>query len=517
MQHAEAALNTFLHHTTSPEQSLGPLTNCYNLVQGRQRAQLQQLAGLRMTGSMVNSCDVKISRDISTSKHYESTCWLYTARIGTKRPYLDLFFKNKAAPKITIFVTAKTESRGRTSEMVVASLTCLVYSNFIYLAFLAVSNGTNSTWKIEGQLYDGKPKGWGVLELFEKRGLGILLLSLLDIVARLTNVDYDDFPILLHCEWDVIQFYGKNGYYPMDMKVGNTAIMEMEHQLYGEARRYMLGKCVSYSPMMTSPGEDLSKDMMNVDCPQAVISPVGEGEESPSPAFRYISTGLRVAVDFPKHPLNGDTIHRGVVDAIWWDGSGSQTLYHVLFDDGDESDYDNNQIQGNWDLFKDYSGMCTEAHLFVAAIHLIERKGDKTSAVFCHDSNGNQGGGGGDEDEDEGMQMESVVGKDGCGQDEEMLVKCVGDPRSVQVGRRVAMVDEEDNTVIHHGCIFKISKDQAGQMIYAVKFDTTGDVEAEEFSIQEIEGKCDHLESPQELVWLILFDFYRFYSRHGLL
>ena len=449
---------------------------------------------------MENSCDVKISRDISTSKHYESTCWLYTARIGTKRSYLDSFFNNKTTPTITIFVTAKTESRGRISETVVASLTCLLYPDFIYLAFLAVSNGTNSTWKIEGQLYDGKPKGWGVLELFEKRGLGILLLSLLDIVARLTNVDYDDFPILLHCEWDVIQFYGKNGYYPMDMKVGNTAIMEMEHQLYGEARRYMLGKCVSYSPMMTSPGEDLSKDMMNVDCPQAVISPVGEGEESPAPAFiRHINIGLRVAVDFPEHPLNGDTIHRGVVDVIWWDDRGGQILYHVQFDDGDDSDYDNNQIQGNWDLFMDYSGMCTEAHFFVAALHLIDRNGEKKSSVFCHDNNGILGGG----DEDEGMRMDIVGGQDGGGQDEEMIVESVGDSRSVQVGRRLAMVDDEDNTVIHHGCIFKISKDQAGQTIYAVKFEKTWDLEAEEFSLQEIEGKWDHLESPQQIVRLI--------------
>jgi len=449
---------------------------------------------------MENSCDVKISRDISTSEHYESTCWLYTARIGTKRSYLDSFFNNKTTPTITIFVTAKTESRGRISETVVASLTCLLYPDFIYLAFLAVSNGTNSTWKIEGQLYDGKPKGWGIFELFEKKGLGILLLSLLDIVAQLRNADYDEFPILLHCEWDVIKFYGKNGYCQMAMTEVNKAIMEMEHELYGEASRYMLGKVVSYNPMMTSSGEDMSKDMMNVDCPQAVISPVGEREEPPAPAFsRHILTGLRVAVDFPGHPLNGDTIHRGVVDAIWWDKKERRTSYHVQFDDGDNGDYDNNQIQGNWNLFKDYSGMCTEAHLFVAALHLIDRIGEKTSALFCHNNNGNQGGG----DEDEGMLMEHVGGQGGGGQDEEMLVDSAADSRSVQVGRRVAMVDEEDNTFIHHGCIFKISKDQAGQMIYAVKFDTTWDFETEEFSIKEIEGKWDHLEPTQEIVWLL--------------
>jgi hypothetical protein len=349
MQHAEAALNSFFHDDRS-EKSLGPLTNCYNLVQGHQRKQLEELAGLRISGSKVISCDVKISRDISISEHYQSTCWLYTSRIGTKQPFLDCFFKNKITPKITIFVTAKTASRGRVSEAVVASLTCLIYpASFIYLAFLAVSNGTNSTCKIDGPMHDGKPKGWGASELFEKRGLGILLLSLLDIVAQLKNEVYEAIPILLHCEQDVIGFYGKNGYGPMHMNTSHEEIVEMQRQLYFKASHQLLGKIVSYNPMTISSGENSSKDMMNVDCdfPQAVISPFGEGEESPSPAFnRVILPGLRVAVDFPGYPHNGDTIHRGVVDQIWRDDSQGQTWYHVIFDDGDCQDYDYNQIQG---------------------------------------------------------------------------------------------------------------------------------------------------------------------------
>jgi hypothetical protein len=323
-------------------------------------------------------------------------------------------------------------------------------------------------------------------------------------VARLTNVDYDKFPILLHCELDVIKFYGKNGYRPMAMNEVNKAITEMEQQLYGEAPRYMLGKVVSYNPLMTSPEEDLSKDMMNVDCAQAVISPSGDGEESPAPSFsRQILTGSRVAVDFPMYPVNGDTIHRGVVQEIWWDERGGQTCYLVEFDDGDRNDYDNNQIQGKWDLFKDYSGMCTEAHIFLAALHLIDRSGEKTSSFFCHDNYGNPGGG----DDDEGMLTESVDRQGGGGQDEEMLLERDGDSRSVQVGMRVAMGDEEDNTAIHQGCISKISMDQAGQVRYAVKFDEAGDFEAEEFSIQDIEGKWVHLNSTSAdcVVDLILF------------
>jgi hypothetical protein len=492
MQHAEATLNSFLHDNCS-EISLGPLTNCYNLVQGHQRRQLQELAGLRISGSLVSSCDVKISRDISVSDHYVSTCWLYNSRIGTKQPFLDLFFKNKTTSKITIFVTAKTETRGRTSEAVVASLTCLIYSDFIYLAFLAVSNGTNSTCKIDGPKHDGKPNGWGVSELFEKRGLGILLLSLLDIVARLKNEVYDDIPILLHCEQDVIEFYGKNGYRPMALKEVNKTIMEMEGQLYRDSSRLMLGKLVSYNPMMISPRKDLSKDMMNVDCPQAVISPLGDGQESPAPAFnRVISVGSRVAVDFPNHPLNGDTIHRGVIDLIWWDEKEKQTLYHVEFDDEDSCDYDHDQIQGKWGLFKDYSGMCIESHFFVAALHLIDRNGETTSAILCHYNNGNQGGR--DEDKDKGMLVESAGCTGGGGEDEEMLVESVGDSRSVHVGRRVAMLGATDDTTIHRGCIVKISKGHVGQMIYAVKFDVGGESDVEEFSIQEIEGKWDHLE-----------------------
>jgi hypothetical protein len=125
-------------------------------------------------------------------------------------------------------------------------------------------------------------------------------------------------------------------------------------------------------------------------------------------------------------------------------------------------------VQGDY-----YSGTCIESHLFVAALHLIDRYGEKPSAVYCHINNGNQGGG---------------------DKDEEMLVKGVGDSRSVLVGRRVAMLDETDKTAIHHGCVFKISRDQAGQMIYAVKFDKGRDFDAEEFSIQQIEGKWDDFE-----------------------
>jgi hypothetical protein len=135
--------------------------------------------------------------------------------------------------------------------------------------------------------------------------------------------------------------------------------------------------------------------------------------------------------------------------------------------------------------------------LFVAASHLIDRNGENTSSHFRHYNHGNQGGG--DEDKDKGMLLESVGDQGGGGEDEEMLAKT----RSVQVGRRVAMLDATDDTTIHHGCIIKISRDGAGQMIYAVKFDGEEFLDdEEEFSIQEIEGKWDHLELPKkQIVW----------------
>jgi hypothetical protein len=129
----------------------------------------------------------------------------------------------------------------------------------------------------------------------------------------------------------------------------------MEEQLYHDSSRHMLGKVVFYTPTMIRPRKDLPNDMMDVDGPQALISPGGDGEESAAPPFtRVISVGLRVAVDFPNYPPNGgDTIHGGVIDGIWWDKGEKKTFYHVMFDDNDAGDYDHDQIQGKWDLFKE--------------------------------------------------------------------------------------------------------------------------------------------------------------------